>query len=264
MGSSNAVAGIDIGYSKKRRSSAVCLITWDDESIDWEIRRYRATDSERLETIRGLLGSQSLRSVAFDGPLRSGCDVIGEYRAAERVLTRYLGTRIGKPGQSSSPVGIRLNEEANNCVEIVRYVANVAPSPSRIGIAGQCIVEAFPSSYLGLMIRDPESLGTIRKNRSDKFFEVLNYDGTLLRLLGYLLPHRRTVRDFREVKNHDERASLVCAMTALGFAIGRYCAVGDENGWIILPPCTFIERWAHDLLRKNRIDDTVSGWVCCD
>jgi hypothetical protein len=260
----NAVAGIDVGYSTTRRSSAVCLVTWDDESIDWEIRRYRATDSERLETIRGLLGDQSLRAVAFDGPLRKGFDLIGKYRAAERILTRSFSARIGKPGQSNSPVGIRLNEEANNCVKIVRSVADVATSSSRIRIAEQCILEAFPSSYLGLMIVNPESVGAIRKNRSDKFFEALNGDGTLLSLLSYLLPRRRAVRDLSEIENHDDRASFVCAITALGFAIGKYCAVGDENGWIILPPRTFIQQWAHDFLRKNEIIDLASGWTCCD
>lgn len=260
----NAVAGIDVGYSTRRRSSAVCLMRWDDENIDWEIRRYRATDSERQETIRSLLGNQSLRAVAFDGPLRTGFDLIGEYRAAERILTRSFGTRIGKPGQSNSPVGIQLNIEANNCAKTVLSVANVALSSSRIRIDDRCIIEAFPSSYLGLMIAGPESVGAVRKNRSDKFFEALSEDGKLVGLLSHLLPHRNTLRDFKEVKNHDDRASLVCAISALGFAVGKFCAVGDKDGWIILPPRTFIQQWAHDLLRKNEIDDLVSGWACSE
>ncbi|MGA2289794.1 hypothetical protein [Bradyrhizobium sp.] len=260
----NAVAGIDVGYSKKRRSSAVCLMRWDDESINWEIRRYRATDKDRLETIRDILGNQSLRAVAFDGPLRTGFDTIGEYRTAERILTRSFGARIGKPGQSNSPVGIRLNEETNKCVKIVLSVANVAQSASRIRIADQSVVEAFPSSYLGVMIAEPESLSAVRKNRSDKFFAALNEDGTLASLLRHLLPHRRTLRDLREVENHDDRASLICAISALSFAVGKFCAVGDENGWIILPPHAFIQPWAHDLLREGEINGVASGWFCRD
>ena len=260
----NAVAGIDVGYSKKRRSSAICLMTWDDQSVDWEIRRYRATDSERIDTIRSLLGNRSLQAVALDGPLKTGFDPIGRYRVAERLLTRSFGTRIGKPGQSNSPVGVRLNEEANTCVKIVLSIADVALSSSRIRIDRRCVVEAFPSSFLGLMIANPEGVGAVRKNRSDKFFEILNNDGTLLRLLSHLLPNRKIVRDLSEVKNHDDRASLVCAITALGLAAGKYCAVGDENGWIILPPRAFIQRWAHDLLLKDELDDPASGWFCCD
>jgi hypothetical protein len=239
-------------------------MTWDDESIDWKIRRYRATDTERLGTICSVLGGQSLQAVAFDGPLRRGLNHIGEYRTAERILTKSFGARIGKPGQSNSPVGIRLNEEANNCVKIVLSVADVAPSLSDIKIGERCVVEAFPSSYLGLMIADPESIGAIRKSRSDKFFEALNYDGTFLRLLSHLLPRRRTLRDLGEVENHDDRASLVCAISALGVAVGKYCAVGDNNGWIILPPRAFIQRWAHDLFLKNEINDLASGWFCRD
>lgn len=264
MSPSNAVAGIDVGYSTKRRSSAVCLMTWDDEIIDWEIKRYRATDYERLETIRSVLGNRSLRAVAFDGPLKRGYTRIGEYRSAERILTRSFGTRIGKPGQSNSPVGIRLNEEANNCVKIVLSVADVATSISGIRIDEHCVVEAFPSSYLGLMISDPVSIGAIRKNRSDKFFEALSSDGTFLRLLAYLLPGRKILRNFGDVKNHDDRASLVCAMSALGVAIGKYCGVGDNNGWIILPPRIFIQQWAHDLFLENETDNFVSGWFSRD
>jgi hypothetical protein len=260
----NAVAGIDVGYSKKRRSSAVCLMSWDDNKIDWKIRRYRATDSERLETIHSILGNHSLRAVAFDGPLRAGFNIIRAYRAAERILTKSFGSRIGKPGQSNSPVGIRLNEEANNCVRIVLTVADVAASASRIRIDERCIVEAFPSSYLGMMIANPESLSAIRKNRSDRFFEALGGDGTLLGLLSHLLPRRRIAKDFSEVTHHDDRASLVCAISALGLAVGKYCAVGDENGWIILPPRAFIQPWAHELFRRNEISDLASGWVCCD
>lgn len=260
----NAVAGIDVGYSTVRRSSAVCLMTWDDEIIDWEIRRYRATDSERLEAIRSVLGNRSLGAVAFDGPLKKGFSHIGEYRAAERILTKSFGARIGKPGQSSSPVGIRLNEEANNCVRVVLSVADIETSMSAVRIDERCVVEAFPSSFLGLMISDPEGIGAIRRNRSDKFFEVLNSDGTLPRLLGYLLPGRRSLRDLGDVKNHDDRAALVCAISALGVAVGKYCAVGDKNGWIILPPHTFIKQWAHDLLVKNEIHDLASSWFCRD
>jgi hypothetical protein len=54
--------------------------------------------------------SANLTAAAFDGPLRSGLDLIGRYRVAERMLTRRLQPHIGKPGQSSAPVGKLLNE----------------------------------------------------------------------------------------------------------------------------------------------------------
>ena len=36
------------------------------------------------------------------------------------------------------------------------------------------------------------------------------------------------------------------ALTALCVAAGDFTTVGDENGWIILPPRAFIQRWAID------------------
>jgi hypothetical protein len=46
------------------------------------------------------------------------------------------------------------------------------------------------------------------------------------------------------VVNHDDRAALVCAATALCVASGDYTAVGGQDGWIILPPLVFIKPWA--------------------
>jgi hypothetical protein len=49
---------------------------------------------------------------------------------------------------------------------------------------------------------------------------------------------------WERITNHDDRASLVCALTALCVAGGDYVAVGDHDGWIILPPRRFIQDWA--------------------
>ena len=46
-------------------------------------------------------------------------DIIGRYRLAEQLLTRKLFPFIGKPGQSSSPVGKELNAHANDCAKII-------------------------------------------------------------------------------------------------------------------------------------------------
>jgi hypothetical protein len=50
---------------------------------------------------------------------------------------------------------------------------------------------------------------------------------------------------------HDDRAAHVCALTALCVAARDYTAVGDEDGWIILPPSSFVQGWAMDALRAN-------------
>jgi hypothetical protein len=53
--------------------------------------------------------------------------------------------------------------------------------------------------------------------------------GVLLALLQYLLPHRTVQTSFADVRHHDERAAVVCALTALCVAVGDYTVVGDKK-----------------------------------
>jgi hypothetical protein len=249
-----SVLGIDVGFSTTRRSSAVCRLDWDEKRAWWTTERYRALDQERRETIYRMGNGRALDAAAFDGPLRKGFDLIGQYRLAERMLTRRLNVQIGKPGQSSSPVGKRLNAEANTCVRLVLAFANVGPALHARRIDSKAIAEAFPTSFLGLMIDNPTRLWARRNNRSDIFFDVLARDGTFERLVDHCLPGRK-LDDASMVTNHDCRAALVCAFTALAVAAGEYCAVGDVDGWIVLPPRHFIRDWAWTLLSQNAADE---------
>jgi hypothetical protein len=112
-----AVIGIDVGWSLKRRTSAICRLEWDLVSIRWTIARFRAAERERSQTIASVAANADIIVAALDGPLRHSLDEIGHYRTAERMLTRGLWRLIGKPGQSSSPVGRLLNRAANICAK---------------------------------------------------------------------------------------------------------------------------------------------------
>lgn len=248
-----SVLGIDVGSSPSRRSSAVCRLDWSATELTWAIDRFRATEPERSGTIRRVAGRTQLLAAAFDGPLRTGLDVIGRYRVAERMLTRRLGPLIGKPGQSSTPVGKALNGAANACVTVVLEHCEVSASGHDHPIHHKAVVEAFPSAFLGLMIKDPAALNARRGDRSDTFYKHLCETGGLVGLLVHLLPGRR-VTDLDLITNHDDRAALVCAATALCVAAGEFVAVGDHNGWIILPPADLIQPWAMSLLVANAAD----------
>ncbi len=251
-----SVAGIDVGFSKTRRSSAICRVTWTRTSIHWERTRYCARDAERRSAYRQIVDGHTLQAVAIDGPLRSGFDAIENYRCAERMLTRGFCS-IGKPGQSNSLVGKRLNCEANACAKTIIDLAEIEASKHEKSIDQQCVVEAFPSSFLGLMLRNPEGVSCRRNNRSDVFFKVLVNDGTLSCLVARLLPGRAIEKPFGEIRNHDDRAAFVCAVTALAVAANDYCAVGDEDGWILLPPPKFIQPWAWRQLEANAQDEII-------
>lgn len=257
-----SVVGIDVGFSPTKRSSAICRLHWDSEVVAWSLRRFRATDEDRRAAIEDIMKASKPLAAAIDGPLMRGFPIIGRYRAAERMLTRRLQPHIGKPGQSSAPVGRALNHHANLCAQVLLDACEVGPAAHPQAIHQRAIVEAFPSSYLGMLLTEPKTVSAARKDRSDVFFAALAADGTLPRLLAYLLPGRR-IGDVTSIKNHDDRAAFICALTALSVAAGDYTAVGDDDGWIILPPVAFVVPWARELLIANESDDETGRFVIC-
>lgn len=102
-----------------------------------------------------------------------------------------------------------------------------------------------------MLIELPEALGATRGNRSDRFYRHLADTGGLEAVLRHLLPNRSAAEAFAAVTDHDDRAALVCALTALGLAAGDYAAVGDDQGWIVLPPPALLRRWASAQLDLN-------------
>ena len=168
--SKGSVLGVDVGCSPTSRTSAVCRLDWDETTVSWTIQRFRAVEPERTESISRVAGSAALSAAAFDGPLRRGLDIIGRYRAAESLLTRRFQPLIGKPGQSSSPVGRLLNAHANACAEAVLKLCHIGAATHDVEIHDRAIVEAFPSAFLGVLIEHPAALNARRGDRSDAFF----------------------------------------------------------------------------------------------
>jgi Protein of unknown function (DUF429) len=246
-----AVIGIDVGCSLTRRSGSICRLDWSATAISWEVARFRATEPEREQVIAQVAGQRPVVAAAFDGPIRRGFEIIGRYRAAERMLTRRLRPLIGKPGQSSAPVGRLLNHHANECVRHLVRHADLHPAAHGVPIDDKALVEAFPSSFLGMMIADPARLAARRGDRSDTFYQHLAATGVLGTLMAHCLPGRQLVQDVASVINHDDRAALICALSALCVATGDFVAVGDDDGWIILPPRRFIQPAQWTLLQAN-------------
>lgn len=263
MGMNGSVLGIDVGWSTTTRSSAVCHLFWDQREIGWEIDRFRATENDRERVIRQVVGDATLSAVAIDGPLRKGFDEIGRYRSAERLLSRgQILKRIGKPGQSSSPNGRKLNWQANLAARFARKHCRIEEASHTGRIDRYGIVEAFPTAFLGVMIENPEGLCRPRQ-RSDRYFAYLARNGCLGELLADLLPDRGLASDPGMITNHDDRAAFVCAISALCVAQGRFTAVGDtSDGCIVLPPRNQFTRWAWNAINENvgRPDETGRRW----
>lgn len=242
-----SVLGIDVGWSLRARSSGICRIDWDSTSIDWTVQHFNGDPGVRQATIAAVAGPKNLLAVGLDGPLRGDLAVIDRYRLAERLLTdKSIASRISQPGSSNSPVGRLLNHHTNEFARLMIDRGGLAAAPHLHAVHELALFEAFPTSFLGLMLEDAEK--GIRQRRSDRYYEALTANGTLRRLLAHHLPGRHLVPDLAEVRNHDQRAALVCAISALGVARRDYLAVGDVDGWIILPPCSFIARWAQPIV----------------
>ena len=244
------VLGIDVGWSTDKRTTALCCLSWDEDKVEWQSVRCVAKPIEHEKAFEEVVGSRSLLAVAIDGPLGPDLDIIGHYRSAERILSRGDLLKIGKAAQSSTENGKRLNKQANIWANIASDSNQVATSDLCTTVASHKIAEAFPTTFLGVLIDDPSLLGGAC--RSDVYFLYLalcRYLDTFLTLLG---GDKRWLRPLTKLTDHDERAAFVCALTAICVASGSYVAVGDDqDGWIHLPPRRMIRPWALEALAQN-------------
>ena len=253
-----AVGGIDVGWSQKRATSAVARLEWDRTSATIAIERYRAVEPERSLAIARIL-DRPLLAVALDGPLCTGLVGGRSYRYAERLLTSGFQPKIGKPGQTSSLNGQKLNMEATRCAKLLAGAQLVAGADHPEKIHHLAIVEAFPTSFLGVMLPVAEGLKSKKRASSDIFFEKLSEEGILEKLIRRLLPDLDLSFEIGDIRNHDDRAAFVCALTSLCIAAGEYTAVGDHDGWIVLPPFDFVQPWAHAIFENNLTNLERSG-----
>ena len=100
------------------------------------------------------------------------------------------------------------------------------------------IVEAFPNAFIGVTLPDAEFEST--PGRGDKFDWLYDrwVDWRVADNLKAVLHWEREAfwRAVIENKHHDERAALVCALTALCVLRGLYVAVGEPSGGYFFLP----------------------------
>ena len=163
--------------------------------VNWLIQRYRAMPEEMAGNDRDVADGRRLEAAGFDGPLQPGFNIIGRYRNAEQMLTRRIGVKIGKPGQAHAPVGRLLNNAANECVRLCPERCDVAPATTRGADRPKGGGRGFPTALpWSDARRSHTSCSRSEANRSDVYFQLLAPDGTLQRLVRYLLPGRATLR----------------------------------------------------------------------
>lgn len=269
-----SVLGIDVGFSKRKRTTGLCLLTVEGTFLkDIQTRRAKTDcESRNHELLELIPNGAHLAMAAVDGPLMPGLsyEVNIPYRQAERLLSRgELFQRRCKPGQSNSPAGRCLHKHATALAHLLLKMQDkgyllVKPIAHNERLCEYGIVEAFPNAFLAMLLSDAwfkQEGEVVRTNRFDHYWEAaLRESDGLPRLFSALSLDWASARDcLRTISNHDERDDLVCAITALAVARRRYCAVGSsQDGWIILPPVSAwglvadgIEPWAKNVSDAN-------------
>jgi len=116
------------------------------------------------------------------------------------------------------------------------------------------LVEAFPNAYLGVLLPESEYLKASKIQRGKKFDwlydRCLSLDlFTSMVTTGYS-KGTSVLEKLHANRNHDERAALICLLTAAGVSLGSYTAIGQaQSGYFFLPAWRHWQPWAKEAIR---------------
>ena len=253
--------GLDVGFSLRRSSSGVAHLRGNELSVG----RANATFESRLALMHR---APNAAVSAIDAPvLRERND---DSRPCERVFTFGEFQRRCKPGLSHvRGTGQQLRQAGYESACQLRTLTSDVPlhTPFPRVLAPLNLIEAFPNAFLGVMLPNECFQAMPRLRRGSKFdwlygrcCELKIFENLIAgvnRQLEALLSVIRTNW------NHDERAALVCLLTAAAVFEGRYTAVGDQSGgYFFLPPWQCWAPWARDELNLQRTRlESIEVWV---
>ena len=112
--------GIDVGYSQRRPTTGLCLLTIDQSILRWRCYNTGTKEHQRLKDLRSLVPKgTSLAGVGIDGPLVRDLKIVDRYRSADALLSRGSFQSRGKPGPTNSPTGRDLHAHATKLAMLV-------------------------------------------------------------------------------------------------------------------------------------------------
>ena len=259
--------GIDVGFSKTKATTGLCLITLERNRLEWHCRNTQTDKEQRLADLKRLIPCRTkIAAIGIDGPLASGLQIVDRYRSAEALLSRGSFQKRCKPGQTNSPIGRKLHLHATKLAKMVTLLQSegylsidAATHPSAIHESR--IVETFPDAFLSAMLRNSVFCQTeLGRRKFDRFWNHLLKCGFPDNLIELVSPQAQMDQCVNAITDHDQRAAFVCALAALCVSKGRYVAVGDpEDGHIIMPPA---EVWGHESTSGNSwVEEVLLGNV---
>ena len=253
--------GLDVGFSGKRPSSGVARLCASGEVL---VGHCGVTLEERIAVV----GNSPAQLVAIDAPIAAIPP--DEYRNCEKMMVRGMFAKRCKPGCSHvRGTGQQFRKAGGDSAEQMRSLASAGDLAVKFPrmVASCNIMEAFPNGFLGVALAGDVYENAPRLKRGKKFDWL--YDKWVERDLFSSLARELRIKkrdeflkQCREKNQHDQRAALVCVLTAACVSAGQYTAVGDERGgYFFLPPWKFWAKWAQEEIRQRRglADIWISG-----
>ena len=258
--------GIDVGFSTRRASTGLCLLTVTDDRLHWRCLRTGSQRIQRLRSLKDLVpGGADIDSVGIDGPLTHGFRLVNRHRSTDSLLMRDVFQRRCKPGSTKGTTGQGLHRHATELVTLIMGLEHgehfrilQATHPERIHTSR--IIETFPDAFLGVLFPDGDFANIqLGRGKSDRFWEKAVRDGLLIGLIKAMVGDVQMDEELDHIVNHDHRAAFVCALAALCVAKNRYVSGGDPtDGYICLPPLDLWggqagspNSWAENALRRS-------------
>lgn len=256
------LVGLDVGFSETRPSSGVATLARGVVRVG----RARATWRDRIRLLRVI---RRAAVAAIDAPVLPALD--HAVRPCERLLARGLFQRRCKPGFSHVPgTGLRLREAGMETArQLHDLVSDAMPLVSFPRVFGRRnVVEAFPNAFLGVCVDESQFESAPRLPRGRKFDWLYEQWCAAKTFERFVACAASALPDCvaslcRANRDHEERAALVCLLTAACVASGRYVAVGEPcGGYLFLPPWPLWAAWARaELASQHARDASIEVWI---
>lgn len=248
------IAGIDCGLTLKDPTSGICRTGVDGFAVGH-------TYIDKLSRTPMLMPVTHFDCLGIDAPVLPMNVLDYAQRSVESLFLHGNFHGRCKPGASHvRGTGQALRRSGcDTAIQFKRETYSEGQVPYPRVQANQNIVEAFPNAFLGVMLNgqiiDAAIENINRGEKFDIFFQLCNEHGHFNALqfhLGWNYPE--FWQSFPVTINHDERAALVCAATAVCAHQGNYVAVGDmAGGYFFLPPWPLWNQWAKVALNVERV-----------
>jgi hypothetical protein len=255
------VIGLDVGFAVHRPTSGVAHLG----PAGLRLGHATAAWADRQ---RALGTVEDADVTAIDAPIVP--DIEHGHRAVERLLCGGSFQRRCKPGASHVPgTGAQLRQAGRATAEQLAAITSsrvMRREFPRVWPAHN-VVEAFPNAFLGVCIAETTYRAMPKLKRGRKFdwlYDHWCHDDLFATLADALGIADAAIADnCRRNTHHEERAALVCLLTAASVVNGTYVATGDaQGGYIFLPPWAFWAPWArHELDRQRRRFPQATVWI---